>query len=115
GPVLEQVVLAHHQPHAELGQYRVLVRVVAIERRRRQARAFADQVGGQPLDADLAQQVGRGVEDALAGLQRTRLRRRPLSIELHAGGGGRRRVGGGVGFSRHGVVGGRSGGSVSTV
>ena len=37
-PALEQLVLAHHQPHAQLGQHRVLVRVVAVERRRRQAR-----------------------------------------------------------------------------
>ncbi len=75
-PGEQGLVLPVHQPPAQSLQHRVLVLEIAIEGRRGHAGAGADQIGGDPLDAHLAQQFAGDVQQPLIGLQRPLLPRR---------------------------------------
>ena len=67
-PVYLRILLFQQAPTQFL-QQGVLVGKVAVERRRGQPGAVADQIGRQPLDADLTEHLRRRGQDAFVGFR----------------------------------------------
>ena len=67
-PGEEDVILYVHQAARQLSEKGVLVRKIAVERRRRHACALAHKVCCETLEPDLREQFAGGREDGLEGV-----------------------------------------------